>query len=479
MVDLGFSLSAANDMTGRVARDDHIGALVIFQSLSALICTVIVAGLAISAILIAILPIGRWMHIAVISIADTRWILWLLAASILIQLGDGINHAGFRAYGEYAFHSFFYYTTLLLQQLALWITALSGHGPLMAAFFMLLARILMTSLMTVWLFHRQPTLEPGFRYASRKHLHTLLKPALANTAMPLAQGLNIQGMVLVVGAILGPLAVVVFSTLRTLTRFALQMVLSISHTFEPELAAAWGTNDKQLLFKLYINNLRLGLWLALGAATSLFFLGGWIVKMWTHGKVLMDVGLFNWLLVSAVASVLWYGGLNLFKAANRHLRAAVWYVFSSLAAILLATLLLRSNGVLSGAGLALVIMDGMMTAYVFQSAAHSIGWPARAVFRSMLDLRSLAQDIYIIFLRKPMRREILEIILDLRILNINIGLCMKIVYIGPAYGTSLHRARALERLGHQVNIIDPWSWLGQSKWVSRWLYHAGGWGVGL
>ena len=53
---------------------------------------------------------------------------------------------------------------------------------------------------------------------------------------------------------------------------------------------------------------------------------------------------------------------------------------------------------------------------------------------------------------------------------------MRIAYIGPARGTSLHRARALERLGHEVQIIDPWDWLGRSKWVSRWLFYAGGFG---
>ena len=56
---------------------------------------------------------------------------------------------------------------------------------------------------------------------------------------------------------------------------------------------------------------------------------------------------------------------------------------------------------------------------------------------------------------------------------------MKIAYIGQAQGTSLHRAQALVRLGHQVKITDPWEWLGSSKWMSRWLFHSGGFGVGL
>lgn len=56
---------------------------------------------------------------------------------------------------------------------------------------------------------------------------------------------------------------------------------------------------------------------------------------------------------------------------------------------------------------------------------------------------------------------------------------MRIAYIGPGWGTSLQRAKALERLGHTVGVVDPWQRLGRSKWVARWLHHAGGIGVGV
>jgi len=56
---------------------------------------------------------------------------------------------------------------------------------------------------------------------------------------------------------------------------------------------------------------------------------------------------------------------------------------------------------------------------------------------------------------------------------------LRIAYIGPAHGTSLQRARALERLGHHIGLVDPWAWLGRSKWTGRWLHHAGGIGAHL
>jgi len=54
---------------------------------------------------------------------------------------------------------------------------------------------------------------------------------------------------------------------------------------------------------------------------------------------------------------------------------------------------------------------------------------------------------------------------------------LRIAYIGPVQGTSLHRAKALERLGHSVTHIDPWGWLGSSPWVARWRFHTGALGI--
>lgn len=54
---------------------------------------------------------------------------------------------------------------------------------------------------------------------------------------------------------------------------------------------------------------------------------------------------------------------------------------------------------------------------------------------------------------------------------------MRIAYIGPQWGTSLHRARALERLGHTVSVIDPWAWLAQPKLRGRVHLHTGYVGV--
>jgi len=369
MTDLGFSQSAANDMTARVGRGDRNGALAVFQSLTALVYTAAVVGLLLVALLAIFLPVGEWLHISELSPLKIRWILWLLAAEVLVKLAEGSSHAGFRASGEYAFHTSIYYTTLFAQQVVVWCAVTTGHGPLVAAALFMAVRVVVTPSVAALLFWRHRYLKPGFANASLVELRALVRPALANVAMPLAQAFNIQGLVLVVGAVLGPVAVVVFSTLRTLTRLTLQLVVSVSHAVEPELARAWGAGDRSLMRRMYVHSMRASFWMALVAAVALHFLGDVIVTLWTHGKVAMDIALFDLLLLSAAASMLWYGGLSLLKAGNRHLGAAVLYVLASLAAVVMATLLLRVTGKLSDVGFALLLMDAMMATYLLRKAS--------------------------------------------------------------------------------------------------------------
>ncbi len=301
MTDLGFAQSAGNDMTARVARGDKIGALTVFQSLAALVLFSAVVGLLLVGAAIRLLPLGSWVHFSGLAAPDVRWVLWFLAAEVLVKLADGINHAGFRATGDYAMHVAIYYSTLLAQHSSIWLLAAFGRGPVAAAAAFFIIRAAVTPAVALLLTRRHPWLHFGFAQARFAELRALLRPALANTSLPLAQALNVQGMVLVVGATLGALAVVTFSTLRTLTRLALQLVLTVSNAAEPELAAAYGSGDRTLLRTLYHHTLRAGFWLALAAALGLALTGIGILQFWTHGRVIMEPLLFNWLLASAVA----------------------------------------------------------------------------------------------------------------------------------------------------------------------------------
>jgi len=368
MADLGFSQSASNDMTAKVARDDRTGALAVFQSLGALVFCVSMVGPLLLGLAIGAMPLQHWLAITTMTGGQVKLTLWLLTSSVIVGLADGPNQSGFRATGDYALHRGLMANARLLQFTGIWASALLGAGPTTASIVFFLARALTVVGSTILLRCRHPWLVLGLTHARRSKLGKLFKPAMANMAIPLAQAINLQGMVLVVGAYLGPVAVVVFSTLRTLTRLALQTVLAVSNTAEPELASAHGAKDTHLLQSIFSNVLRGGLWLSLLAASALYLLGEYILRHWTRNAVSMDAILFGWLLGSAVASVLWYGALVLLRATNRHVYASVVYVAASGVALLSAAAFLTYTGKVASAGMALLIMDAAMAVYTLRAA---------------------------------------------------------------------------------------------------------------
>ncbi len=251
MTDLGFSQSAANDMTAQVARDNRSEALAVFQSLGALVFSLSALGLLFVSILIYFLPIYRWFHFTVMSTLDVRWVLWCLCAEVLIRLSEGVNHAGYRSNGDYALHILITSTTALVQSVSIWIMALLGLGPVSAAFAWLFWRVFVTPASSLLMLARHRWLHFGFGKARFQELRRLFKPSFANLGLTLAQALNVQGMVLLVGLVLGPLAVVTFSTLRTMTRSVLQAIATLSRAYEPEFASIYGLADRNGLSQLF------------------------------------------------------------------------------------------------------------------------------------------------------------------------------------------------------------------------------------
>lgn len=375
IADLGFSQSVANDMTARAARGDRVGALAAFQSLAVLVYSIVAAGLLLSAVVLWRVPLDGFLNFEVIGSDEARWVLWLLIAKVLVALADGVNHAGFRAVGEYALHQSLQVTGRLLQFIGIWGVALVGGGPVLAALAFFGVGAITTVTLGALLKRRHAWLSFGFAHAQRAELRRLARPALGNVAIPLAQALNVQGMVLVVAAALGPLAVVVFSTLRTLTRMTLGAIMAVAHATEPELAAAYGAGNHALVRTLFVHGLRASAWLGLATAVVLLLFGRSVLEIWTHGQVSMDFTLFAWLIASALASVLWFGALVVLKATNKHMGAALLYLVSSAAVVGLAALLLEWTGELATTGIALLVMDTAMILYTLSVARRVLESP--------------------------------------------------------------------------------------------------------
>ncbi len=217
--NLGFGDASGSDMTGRVARGDRKGALETFQSSWALLLVVSAVVLLAASALVWWIPWRQWMHLASLSNRQAAGIILVLGTWVIVSQQGGIIESGYRCDGNYATGAF-WGTMLRLVETALATMAGVWTGSVFSAALTYLgARSLGTLAYGVLLRRKSPWLSLGLKHARRERIRELAAPAVGFMALPLGNAVSIQGFILLIGFLSGPIAVtVVFHAAHTCAR---------------------------------------------------------------------------------------------------------------------------------------------------------------------------------------------------------------------------------------------------------------------
>ncbi|WP_404783308.1 lipopolysaccharide biosynthesis protein [Altericista sp. CCNU0014] len=381
--DLGFGSAAANEMTLRVVQGDRSAAATLFQSAWLLISTIAAGCLLILAAIVWWLPIAEWLNFTHIAAAPAAGIILVMSLQVFIFQQVVLTISGYQCEGNYPAGILNLHCIRLLEFAAIAIAVWFGASPLGAA----LAHTCATSCGAIWmsrdLHRRSPWLTYGYRHASLKALKKLSLPAIAFMGFPLASALSVQGMTLILGILLGPVAVVVFSTQRTLSRLAWQILNLINNSVKPELSIAFGRGDLEFARQLHHKACKTAFWLALLAVLGLALGGRWIIALWTNQKVIFDPQLFYIMLAIVVVNSLWNTSQAVPIALNQHQQLSLRYVLSAGIALLVAIGIAPLWG-LSGAAASLLIIDLAMSVYVVKASLKILQESSVQFFRYLL-----------------------------------------------------------------------------------------------
>jgi O-antigen/teichoic acid export membrane protein len=365
--NIGFGTVAGNEMTMMVARDDRAGALRIFQScwwFIALICAGVIALLSAA---LYFLPAARLLKLHNIGETDTKWIIFCLGVAVMLGQLEQLMQSAYRCIARYPYGSFLK-SVISLATFACMIVAVAlGYGPRVTAFVFAAANVTGTIVMCVMARRDIPWLEFGWKHASFREIVALARPAIAFMGFPLGNALNLQGTLLAVSYAMGPTAVVVFGTARTVSRVALQMVSMVNTTFEPEMSIAYGAGNFQLVRSLLRRACQLALIVAGLTVLGMLTVGPWFLTHWTRGHVPPSRTLLGILLVVVFCYALWSTSSVLMTSTNQHQRLATYYIFGTSLTCVVCFFLARSYG-LYGAAVSLLVSEFVMNLYVVPGA---------------------------------------------------------------------------------------------------------------
>ncbi len=370
--DLGFGDASGSDMTVRVAGGDRAGAVCTFQSSWVLLTTVSGIAFLLASAVVWWLPWTHWLHIASLSNNEAAIVFLVFGAYVMAGQQTGILESGFRCDGNYSIGTLYGNLLRLLETAGATLIGVLTGNFIAVAFTYFCVRSAGTICYGMSLKHKSPWIRFGFREAKWNRVKQLSKPAFGFVVLPAANGLSLQGFTILIGGALGPIAVTMFSTLRTLTRINYQFLSTIAFTIWPELSAAFGAGNLRLARDLHRNAYRIGLAASFITSLGLWIAGPFLYRIWMRNAVPFNAQCFHILILVTIASSLWYLSSIVLMSTNAHHRIALIYFGLAAASLGVAYMLVRPFGIV-GAALALLLIDAGMCALVLRKALNQLG----------------------------------------------------------------------------------------------------------
>jgi O-antigen/teichoic acid export membrane protein len=371
LANLGFGDASGSDMTVRVARGDRQGALETFQSSWALLLAVSAAALLLASASVWWIPWRQWMHLSSLSDRQAALVALTLAAYVVVGQQCGILESGYRCDGNFALGTFQGTMLRLAETLLATLAGVVTGSLLKSALTFLVVRILGALAYALVLRRKSPWLAPGLSHARLDRIRQLATPACGFIALPLGNAIGIQGFTILIGILSGPIAVTMFSTLRTLARMNLQLTTAIAWAVWPELSAAFGAGDLPLARTLHRRTYRAGLALACAAGLFLWFAGPVIYRNWIRHAVGFDANCFHILLFATLANSLWFISSVVSMSTNAHHRLTMAFLAASAVSLGACRALVPRMGI-SGAAWALLATDVVMISLVLRTSLYQL-----------------------------------------------------------------------------------------------------------
>jgi O-antigen/teichoic acid export membrane protein len=331
--DFGFTYIAKNEMTIRVAEGDKHGALVIYQSVFALLC---IAGAGVGVVAAAAIigvELGSLFRLGPVSEIEAKLVLGIFAAGVIYYQYLLLLSGGCRAIGRPDAEIYWSANLRLAYIVAVGLTAWTGGGLVAVAAAGFAVYIVFGAAYHFWLHRVAPWLSLGWAHSSRKEIKRLLNPSVSYMFVSVAWAMIIQGPVVVLGLIAQPAVVVVFSTSRTLVRLGTAVANALNSAVWAEYSRLFGLKNYVLFARMFRLVLAVIVAGVLVFVPATIFLGSFILTFWTKGEVSVEEPFFTLIVLSVAAEMIWTTLFTPLAAINRHITVSYLFAGASIVGV--------------------------------------------------------------------------------------------------------------------------------------------------
>lgn len=334
-----------------------------------------------------------WSRVGVYSIGTTgaTWIIGLSCIQILIAqqsfLLSGLYLSARRNPRLGLLQSISQLVVLVVSLVVLWFDS----NPSQFVF----ARMMTYVLFFLVLFKDSRKIMPRFTLSihgvSFKLLRPYIVPGFGFAGMPLLHALQNQGMLIVIGSVLGPASVGIFQTARVLSNGVKSVLGLLASSIMVELPALLGEGRKKLVECLLVHNSQIGSLLVIIAITIMTIKGEIIYRVWLGDQVPYPSVIVLLLLVSLLPYIMGQSFTILLLANNQIHRAILPFIVVAVGSIGSVAFGAYLVG-LAGAALGVFVLE-CGTAIIVSVIVSVNNMSIKHYFQKCLNLKLLLKNI--------------------------------------------------------------------------------------
>tara|TARA_R100001594_G_scaffold115190_1_gene150076 strand:- start:155 stop:1369 length:1215 start_codon:yes stop_codon:yes gene_type:complete len=230
-------------------------------------------------------------------------------------------------------------------------------------------------------------------------LKAITTKGLSYLMLPMWQIIYFQGTTFVVRIVLGPEAVAIFNTTRTLSRSINQILYMIEPTVFPELQIQIGKANWKMARKIFRISLIGVFILSFIGFIGLALFGLWFYNLWTQNQLEVPSTMWYIMISAMLFNAVWYVTEMVFRAFNEP-KLMGWFGLGSAIVSVLATYVLSNFMGLTGAAIGAVLLDAILVILVVPHGCKLLNFsPKELVQNGIKDF----QELYVILTHKLQR----------------------------------------------------------------------------
>lgn len=201
----------------------------------------------------------------------------------------------------------------------------------------------------------------------KEDIKAITSKGLGYLMSPIWQAIFFQGTTFVVRIVLGAESVVVFNTIRSLTRSVNQLINMLDTIIFPEMQYEIGLNNISKAAKLYRTAMIVAIAIAGAGVVFLMIFGLWFYGIWTNNQLVVSKSVWSLLIIGILFNAMWWLGGVVFRAYNQPFKYTIAGTICSLISVCASYVLASLYGMV-GIAIGCLLLEVLMAAYVLPSS---------------------------------------------------------------------------------------------------------------